>query len=56
MKLLDIQLYEDDLRKTIRNLDLSVLDGRTVARSTAPFMNKEINSLNAKAGRKLGTV
>ena len=32
------------------------LDGRTVARSTAPFMNKEINSLNAKAGRKLGTV
>lgn len=31
MKLLDIQLYEDDLRKTIRNLDLSVLDGRTVA-------------------------
>lgn len=32
------------------------LDGRTVARATAPFMDREINSLNARAGRRLGTV
>ena len=31
------------------------LDGRTVARSTAPFMNTEINRLNSRANRKLGT-
>ena len=32
------------------------LDGRMVARATAPFMDKEINSINARAGRRLGTV
>ena len=32
------------------------VDGRTIAKATAPFMNREINSLNARAGRKLGTL
>lgn len=33
---------------------ISQIDGRTVAKSTAPFMNKEIKNLNTRNSRKLG--
>lgn len=56
---IDYNLMADAFVRAMSKVEVnSVLeiDGRTVARSTAPFMNKEINSLNRKAERRLGTL
>jgi tape measure domain-containing protein len=56
---IDYNMLATVLINVLTNLDrtnVMVVDGKVVARSTAPYMRKEINSIDARANRALGIV